>query len=413
MTAAARTRSLRTTRVLVVATATAAVGLAVIGAAAGSPLARSVRVGVVALVAAGTVGVLMRPGRRATSGAVLVVAAIAATIGGTVGARHAAVTGWSVRPVAGLAALAAALVVAVVVAVELVRGARRWWKLTAVPVAFLLVGFVVMPVAVALVATAGPPARLGSATPADRGMDFVEVTFPTADGVTLSGWYVPSRTGAAVVLLHGASSTRTAVLDHAVVLHRAGYGVLLFDARGHGRSGGRPMDLGWYGQLDTVAAVDLLTRTDGVDPTRIAVVGMSMGGEQAITAAAADPRIAAVVAEGAENRTFEDRDDWLPGGVNGWVQRAIDRVTFALIDVLTPARPPISLREAAARIAPRPILLIAGRGEERAARSIRQGAPAHVEIWESGTGHTEALTRFPEEWQARVVGFLDRAVGRG
>lgn len=410
MTAVSR-RASGTARVLTAAAVVAAAGLAVIGAASGSPLARAARVGVVALLAAGVVAVITRSTRRVATGAVLAVAVVATTIGGTIGARHAGVTGWAVRSFAGLVTFAAALTVVVVLAVELVRHARRWWKLTAVPVALVLVGFVAMPVAIALVATAQPRARLGDETPADRGVGHRDVALPTSDGVVLSGWYLPSPTGAAVVLLHGASSTRSSVLDHAVVLHRAGFGVLLFDARGHGRSGGRPMDLGWYGDLDTRAAVDWLSASTDVDPARIAAVGMSMGGEVAIGAAAADPRIRAVVAEGAENRTFEDRDDWLPRGPNGWVQRAIDRVTFTLTDLLTPARPPISLREAAARTAPRPILLIAGRGEQRAARSIRDGAPASVQIWESGTGHTEALARRPAEWEARVVAFLDQALG--
>jgi uncharacterized protein len=42
------------------------------------------------------------------------------------------------------------------------------------------------------------------------------------------------------------------------VLARHGYGVLLFDARGHGRSEGRAMDFGWFGDLDVSAAVSFL-----------------------------------------------------------------------------------------------------------------------------------------------------------
>jgi fermentation-respiration switch protein FrsA (DUF1100 family) len=237
-----------------------------------------------------------------------------------------------------------------------------------------------------------------------------DVSLSTDDGVELSGWYLPSRNGAAVVVLHGASSTRTAVMDHATALHDMGYGVLLFDARGHGRSEGRTMDLGWYGDLDVAAAVDHLQTLPDVDDDRIGIVGMSMGGEEALGAAAGDQRIRAVVAEGAENRTYEDRDDWLPGGIAGWIQRRIDQVTFALVDLATPASPPIGLRDAAAATAPRPILLIVGEGEEAAARSIRHGAPQHVETWETGTGHIAGLAERDEEWRRRVESFLDRAL---
>jgi pimeloyl-ACP methyl ester carboxylesterase len=133
------------------------------------------------------------------------------------------------------------------------------------------------------------------------------VQFATADGVALSGWYVPATNSAAVALVHGAGSTRSSVLNHAVVLARHGYGVVLFDAHGHGQSGGRAMDFGWYGNQDVAATVSLLATQSEVDASRIAVVGLSMGGEEAIGAAASDTRIRAVVAEGATNRVTADK----------------------------------------------------------------------------------------------------------
>ena len=160
--------------------------------------------------------------------------------------------------------------------------------------------------------------------------------------MALSGWYVPSRNGAAVVLLHGAGSTRSAVLAHAVVLADHGFGVLLYDARGHGRSQGRAMDFGWYGDLDVAAAVDFVAGRSGVQPGKIAAVGLSMGGEEALGAAACDPRIRAVVAEGATTRVAGDKA-WLSDvhGVRGWVQEQLDRAMYATADVLTAASPPV------------------------------------------------------------------------
>jgi pimeloyl-ACP methyl ester carboxylesterase len=215
--------------------------------------------------------------------------------------------------------------------------------------------------------------------------------------------------------LHGAGSTRSDVLAHAVVLARHGYGVLLFDARGHGRSGGRAMDFGWYGDLDVAAAVSYLARRSDVDGKRIAAVGMSMGGEEAIGAAAADLRIRAVVAEGATNRMAADKA-FLPD-VYGWrgaVQQRVDAITYGLADLLTEARPPLSLREAARAASPRPILLVtAGTvpDETDAARYIRQGAGS-VQIWNvPDAGHTRALATHPAEWDRQVTAFLAQAVG--
>jgi dienelactone hydrolase len=262
----------------------------------------------------------------------------------------------------------------------------------------------------AVAATNVPRDHLGMGTPADFGLDHADVAFETSDGVELSGWYLPSQTGAAVVLLHGAGSTRSAVLDHAVVLARSGFGVLLLDARGHGQSGGDAMDFGWHGDQDVAAAVSYLETRPDVDESRIGAVGLSMGGEQALGALGSDPRLRAVVAEGATGRVAQDRA-WMPDeyGLRGWIQQRLDWITFQTADLLTSARPPDSLRASVAT-AGRPVLLITAGDvpdEAVAARFIASGAPSTVEIWQvAGTGHTGALGTQPVEWKQRVVAFL-------
>jgi fermentation-respiration switch protein FrsA (DUF1100 family) len=393
------------------------VGLAVVGASAGDLLPRVGRVAAVVAVVALVLAALRSPQDRwsgiALRWAALVVLLATEALTATMAFGHAAAVGPSWRGAAALVAALAGLVLLAAVVADLWRSARRWQRVLAVPVAVGLAAFVAYPVAIATHATTQPAAALGSRTPADLDLAYEAVTFPTRDGVTLSGWYLPSADGAAVVLLHGASSTRSAVLAHAAVLHRNGYGVLLLDARGHGESGGTAMDLGWYGDADVTGAIDHLATRADVDTDRIGLVGMSMGGEEAIGAAGADPRVGAVVAEGATNRTYADRDAWLPGGVGGWLQRRMDQLAFGLVDVLVPIPPPASLRDAARAAEPRPILLIAGDGEEAAARSIQQAAPGSVEVWESGTAHTRGLADLPEEWERRVVEFLDQSLPSG
>ena len=280
-----------------------------------------------------------------------------------------------------------------------------------IPIALVLLVFVVAPLAIAVAATNVPRTAVGSTTPADLGLTYDAVTFRTADGVDLAGWYVPSANGAAVVLLHGAGSTRAATLDHAAVLARNGYGVVLFDARGHGESGGRAMDFGWYGDEDVAAAVAFLQQRPDVDPQRIGAVGLSMGGEEVIGAAAAVPAIRAVVAEGATGRVAADKV-WMSDvyGGRGWIQERIESITYGLTDLLTAADPPIALHDAVAVAAPRPVLLIAAGNvadEGDAARFIRSASPATVEIWDvPESGHTDGLATHPDEWEHRVVGFL-------
>src|SRR5581483_9679522 len=97
------------------------------------------------------------------------------------------------------------------------------------------------------------------------------------DGVRLSGWYVPGRTGGAVVLLHGSHGTRADTTAQLRLLHRAGFAVLAFDARGHGESGGATNALGWRGDRDVAGAVRFLRGRRGIDPARIGALGLSMG----------------------------------------------------------------------------------------------------------------------------------------
>ncbi len=337
------------------------------------------------------------------------------TAGVGIGLPHVVKGGLTVASVAALVGVLAGVALLVLGARSVLRG-RRWW--VAVPATGALVVLTAMSLLTlgqAFAATFVAPTELGSATPAGKGLAFREVTATSRDGVVLSGWYIPSTNGAAVVLRHGAGSTRTATLDQAAVLARHGYGVLMMDARGHGRSGGRAMDFGWYGDLDVSAGVDALVAQPEVDADRIGVVGLSMGGEESIGAAAADPRIRGVVAEGATHRVAADRQ-WLADtyGVAGAVQHQLDRATYATADLLTAAGPPTPLRPAAERSAPRPLLLIAAGevpDEEHAARWVQAGSPGSVAVWVvPGATHTAGLATQPDQWEQRVTDFLDEAL---
>lgn len=183
------------------------------------------------------------------------------------------------------------------------------------------------------------------------------------------------------------------------------------DARGHGRSGGDGMDLGWYGDQDTTAAVTFLTHQGGVVPTKIAVVGLSMGGEEALGAAGVDPRIKAVVAEGASGRTAVDNEALRPEDYASTLERGLDWFTYGLTDLLTEASPPPSLRSSVGSAGDTGFLLVpAGtvQKEVLTAASLRDADPGRVEVWTvPNAAHMQGLGTAPEEWERRVVGFLD------
>jgi pimeloyl-ACP methyl ester carboxylesterase len=347
---------------------------------------------------------------RLAAAVALAVGMVAVAAGAGIGIRHLQKTGLTLETVIGLTLLVVGLMLLGYAATVAWKALHGWWRLTLVPVAVVVLQ-VVFSAAVAVMYAVVPPIALGAGTPADEGLDYRDVTFTTSDGVELSAWFVPSRNGAAVVLKHGAGSTRTETIRHAGVLAGHGYGVLMMDARGHGRSGGAGMDIGWYGDEDTTAAVTFLSRQDGVVPTRIGVVGLSMGGEEAIGVAAVDPRIRAVVAEGATGRTAADNDDIRADDAASTLERTVERFTYGLTDLLTAASPPASLRSSVAAAGDTEFLLVVAGTVERealAAASMRSVDPQRVEVWTvPGAAHVQGLGAAPDEWERRVVGFLD------
>ena len=132
--------------------------------------------------------------------------------GAGVASAHLAKAGLDAAAVVAAVVLVTGVVLLVWGAVALVRAVPGWWRLLAVPAAIALLWFVLFPLTVAVYATNLPPGPLGSATPATYGLSYQNVAFRTADGVRLSGWYIPGSSGAAVVLVHGSGSTRSDVL---------------------------------------------------------------------------------------------------------------------------------------------------------------------------------------------------------
>jgi len=403
----------RTPVVLPVVIAVGGAGFAVLAGLDGSPAWQAGRVLAVVAVTALAAWFTHWAG-RAGSGATALLLGIAGTAAG-VGVTGGHLTKASLDAAAVAAAIAgtASLFLLAWGAVALVRAMPGWWRLLAVPVALTLLWFVLFPLTVAVIAVSRPPGPLGPATPASYRLSYQNVALRTSDGVRLSAWYIPPRNGAAVLLLPGSGATRTSVLGQAAVLARHGYGALLPDTRGHGLSGGHPMDFGWWGDRDIAPAVSFLDRQPGVRPGKIALLGESMGAEQALVAAGSDPRVRAVVAEGAEGQQVADHG-WLPHGIDGALTRGMEWVQYTAAGLISGAPRPMSIPDAIRATAPRQVLIIAGGAaadEPVAARWFRAASPGTVRIWiVPHAGHTEGLAAAPQAWEARVTGFLDAAL---
>ncbi|MBI3286435.1 MAG: alpha/beta fold hydrolase, partial [Chloroflexi bacterium] len=141
-----------------------------------------------------------------------------------------------------------------------------------------------------------PEREVLSSTPADNGLDYEEVVLITEDGLALRAWYLPGTNGAAIIVQHGYGGSRQRMLLEASMLHKHGYGVLLFDWRGHGESEGGLVTFGYYEIRDAQAALAWLQNRPEVDSDRMGVLGDSMGAVALLYAAARMPEIKAVVA---------------------------------------------------------------------------------------------------------------------
>jgi pimeloyl-ACP methyl ester carboxylesterase len=325
------------------------------------------------------------------------------TYGGAAGALE-----WLLRTLVVLSA-AAALAAAMVVVLRVRRHVRPrpfGWALT-VAAAAAFAFFVIQPVGYAVYLTHLPGRR--AVRDADLGAAKQPVTLTTASGLHLRGWYVPSRNGAAVALLHGTGSNRLGVAEHARLLARHGFGVLLFDLQGHGDSDGRSTSVPSRFRQDADAALAYLEQRPDVRGGRIGIVGVSLGGEVGLDAAARRREWRAAVLEGALGASPADMDASRPDPAS----YATLTVLYGLGRVLGGSAPTASNAELIERIAPRPLLLLsAGRGAEARAneRYAQRGGPT-TDLWNlRDAPHAAALRTDPAAYERRVTRFLDRAL---
>lgn len=133
-------------------------------------------------------------------------------------------------------------------------------------------------------------------------MDRQELLFPSGAD-SCAAWLYPAASDAPatpiVVMAHGLSGTRRDRLGpFAERFAAAGFAALVFDHRGFGDSGGEPDLFDPRLQLDDWRAAIAFARSlPDVDPARVATFGSSMGGGNALAAAADDPRVAAAISQ--------------------------------------------------------------------------------------------------------------------
>jgi alpha-beta hydrolase superfamily lysophospholipase len=280
------------------------------------------------------------------------------------------------------------------------------------------------------------------------------------DGILLRGWKVHAKNpnGNWVMLFHGQADNRVGTIGQSEFLLRAGYSVVMMDARAHGASEGSIATYGWLERNDTRAIIDELVRSEvsryadeqirsgkwralaedeakpldashfkplapGTPqpgtPAHILALGESMGAGIVLQSAAADPRIEAVVAESPFASLREATYDYAGLQKYPWLGK-----TFFSPGAWTLLSRGVSIAGfPAAEVSPQhavaarafPVLLICDENDVvlpcRHAEMIYAAARGPKQLWIVPRAfHTAAYGFAPEEFRRRVLSFFAAAV---
>ena len=267
--------------------------------------------------------------------------------------------------------------------------------------------------------------------PSTVGLEFSDVSFRSRDGeLQLSGWLIPPQgehgapdpaSSRWIVMVHGFGTNRANPAAGGLGLARdlsdRGFGLLMFDLRGCGDSGGDSGSVGFYERLDLLGALDFLVAA-GADRGRVGVHGSSLGAAVALMTCANPGTAAAVVADSSfadltirvrESLTGSRRPLYLftPG------MEIMARLMYGLdVKEVSPARM-IAATET-------PVFVVHGENDEmvpvRHARILGRAIGADAQspvlgrrVWIiPGTGHVQGYRTRRAEYVNRVARFFDR-----
>ena len=260
-------------------------------------------------------------------------------------------------------------------------------------------------------------------TPASLNLAFDEVSFNAADGISLSGWWVPvANARGTVILVHGLNRSRIEMVRKTPFLNRKGWNSLLFDLRHHGKSGGTVSSFGHYEKQDVHAAADF-ARGRAAGP--VVLWGVSLGGASATLAAAEDPSVAALVCD-SSYRSLRDTVDHHMTLARSWRwwMRAVPRWPVGAEVLYWIGRrggfdvDAVDVRAAAARLGGRPALFVCNSGDRRMppeiAFDLKAAAGDHARVLVvPGNSHGGAWRDGTAAYERAVGEILNEAAAGG
>lgn len=235
----------------------------------------------------------------------------------------------------------------------------------------------------------------------ERHVLFQEMDLVTSDGVRLRAWYTPPENGALILVAHGYGDRRPEEFYALFADH--GFGVLAWDFRGHGASGGELVTMGYDEVLDVEAALAYaLTRPE---VHRVGAWGGSMGAVTMIRAAARNPGIEALVADSPFTTLEDELDLRVPFPLlNPLIRFFAERETGLRLNRVD------ALKDIP-RISPRPVFLIQGLADTMvpvdSARRLYAAAGEPRQLWmEADVPHMNMYAYYEARYTRRVIKFF-------
>lgn len=246
------------------------------------------------------------------------------------------------------------------------------------------------------------PTKGNPFTPEKYGYAYEDVTFKSADGTELHGWFLPCKEGAGkakgtIVFSHGNAGSVAHHLGFISWLIPAGYNVLLYDYRAFGQSKGAISRKGIIEDVHAAFAY-VATRKD-VDATKLVSFAHSLGGAKSIAAIGMKPikGLRAVIVDGAF-ASYKDMAQQKAGKVGA------NLTTDEL-----------SAIEFVEKITPVPLLVIHGTADRTV--PVDQGEKLFNKAKEpktffkiEGGRHSNALAQNNGEYRKKMLAWLDKVL---
>lgn len=237
----------------------------------------------------------------------------------------------------------------------------------------------------------------------------------------LSAWYVAGDPNApAVILVDGLGSCKYAqsVLVPAGMLSRNGFNVLLLDL--HDTSDSTIDDgystIGTDEYLDVQGAWDWLITKQGFAPEQIGILGNSLGGAVTLYAFADEPRMAALFLNSPiANLPQVIREELVRVGYPSWLAPGGLLAARLLTGQNIVARSPLTEIQ---RVGDRPLFVTHSASDKRVAihhsqqlEAAAKAVGANATFWYvTGADHLRAPALYPQEFEAKLVGFFQGAL---